>query len=385
MTNIIAAGAGLTGLAAAYTLKGKHPDVSITLLEKDARRSKRYMLPERLHEAFFYLDEPVTYAWMREAETSVKAYMKARQLPVHEEPEWYGARTVEDYEKLQGWFHKAKDAGWHVRWVTGKEAAETEPYAALLAAVEIQEASWIDPQRLYDTLLSDVQAAGVDVRFETPVVHWEQTGDSVHVETKHEDLKGEWFLQHTGMESFQMMKSGQVHTDSSPVAFQGTYYKVNPEKADLLNHSLTAVPEDHELFLSVQFMKSFDGSFICGPCVLPKNPAYAQAVRGPESKTALIHAGKKAAGAMSVSMITDQEDQFLKRLRRFLPDLTRNDLIPLAPVVRTKVMRDDGCLHERPMLVNDRRAVHVAASGTGSALSAFQTGKNVTDLLRFSN
>jgi L-2-hydroxyglutarate oxidase len=175
------------------------------------------------------------------------------------------------------------------------------------------------------------------------------------------------------------------------VPFRGEYRSLAPAAAQLVQGLVYPVPDPAFPFLGVHLTRGVDGSVHAGPnavLALAREGYRWRDVDARDLVGTLTYRGvwqlarqHAREGAREVARSVSRR-RFADSVRRLLPDLRDEDLLPAPAGVRAQAVRPDGTLVDDFLVERTGPVVHVLNAPSPAATSAFEIARYVVDLLR---
>lgn len=241
-----------------------------------------------------------------------------------------------------------------LRRLDGTELRSVEPHAAGVAALHSPTTAITDFRAVTEGFAADVIAAGGDVRLGTGTTAVRATRKGARVVTDSgEELTADRVVVCAGLHADQLARLSGEDAGPRIIPFRGVYYRLRPERADLVNGLIYPVPSPTLPFLGIHLTRKVDGSVWLGP-----NAVLALAREGYRGRD--IHIRDVAeilswpgtprlirqhwrVGAAEI-MRTASKGVFIREAARYVPELTRADAIPARAGVRAQAVDRDGSL-----------------------------------------
>ena len=281
--------------------------------------------------------------------------------------------------------------GLEVRELGAAEAREHEPHVAALAALHVPATGIIDYAAVCRALVRRLEAAGATLLLGTEVLgaHDSSDGRTV-VRTTSGDVPADLVVACAGLHADVVARRLGHRPSARIVPFRGEYYELTPAAAPLVRGLVYPVPDPDFPFLGVHLTRGVDGTVHAGP-----NAVLALAREGydwgtaswPDLRDTLTFPGfwrlaarHHRAGAREVARSVSRH-RFGQSLRRLVPELTDDDLLPAPAGVRAQAVRADGTLVDDFLVERDGRVVHVLNAPSPAATSALEIARHVVDEL----
>lgn len=265
--DVVIAGAGIIGLAVAREWMLKYPDSRVCVLEKEpgVARHSSGRNSGVLHAGFYYSADSLKARFTLEGNRAMLAYCEEHGLPVNRCGKVVVATDAGELGGLHELKRRADANGVPLRWVDERELIDIDPNAKTHhRALFSPSTATVDPVRVCETMLADVQSRGVTIKFGTPFRR--VSGDTLLA--GNESIRFGYFINTAGLYADKIahgMGFGHAYTI---IPFKGLYLKYEKNKTDVRTN-IYPVPNLDNPFLGVHFTKTVDGSIKIGPTATP--------------------------------------------------------------------------------------------------------------------
>ena len=260
-------GSGVIGLALGLGLRKRNPQASILLTDKE--EDVAYHASSRnsgvLHAGFYYTADSLKAKFTVEGNRSMKAYCRAKNLPINECGKLVVAQNEEELQKLYELEARGKKNGAQVRIIDEKEAEGIEPNVKTYQkALYSPDTATIDPKAVCFQMREDLKNLGVEFAFRTKFLS--RTGNTVH--TTQGDFTGGKIINCAGLYADQVAQAFGFGRNYTMIPFKGLYLKYTKNKTDIKTH-IYPVPNLQNPFLGVHFTKTVYQEIKIGPTAIP--------------------------------------------------------------------------------------------------------------------
>jgi L-2-hydroxyglutarate oxidase LhgO len=260
-------GSGVIGLAVGLGLRKRNSQASILITDKEA--DVAYHASSRnsgvLHAGFYYTADSLKAKFTVDGNRSMKAYCRAKNLPINECGKLVVAQDETELQKLYELEARGKKNGSNVRIISEKEAEAIEPNVKTYQkALHSPDTATIDPKAVCFQMKEDLKSLGVDFSFETKFLS--HTGNTIH--TTKGDFTGEKIINCAGLYADKVAQSFGFGHDYTMIPFKGLYLKYTKNKTDVKVH-IYPVPNLQNPFLGVHFTKTVNQEIKIGPTAIP--------------------------------------------------------------------------------------------------------------------
>jgi len=239
-------------------------------------------------------------------------------------------------------------------------------------------------------LEADVRAAGGAVRYGSDVAAVDRRDGALHLRTAHKTVVAERAVGCAGLWSDRLARRAGADPEPRIVPFRGDYYVLRPERRALVRALVYPVPDPRFPFLGVHFTRRIDGAVWLGPNAVL---AFARAgyrrtdvslgdlvdtIRTPGFRRLARRHWRAGAAEMYRDL---SRRAFLAELRRYVPDLRADDLLPGPSGVRAQAIAADGTLLDD--FVFDRLGpfLNVRNAPSPAATSSLAIARAIVDAL----
>ncbi|MBL8929647.1 MAG: L-2-hydroxyglutarate oxidase [Kineosporiaceae bacterium] len=360
-------GAGIVGLAVARRLTQLMPDAQVTVLDKESRIAAHQTGHNSgvVHAGLYYAPGSLKATLCHRGMAMLREYCAEKALPYDECGKLVVAVDDSERPALERIRQRATENG--VAGLRSLDAAgirELEPHAAGVEALHSPHTAITDFVAVTEAYADDVVKAGGSVRLSTPVSRIVQRAGVVDVHTPRELFTFDRLVICAGLQSDVVARWAGDDPEPAIVPFRGEYYTLTPERTSLVNGLIYPVPDPNYPFLGVHFTKRVDGRVDIGP-----NAVLALAREGygrtslsiGDLKQTLAWPGFRALARKHWKMGVEEmagsasRKLYLNRARKYVPEVTVDDVVPAPAGVRAQAVDRDGSL------VDDFRINHLGA------------------------
>jgi len=179
-----------------------------------------------------------------------------------------------------------------------------------------------------------------------------------------------------------------VEAGARIVPFRGEYYELAPESRHLVKNLIYPVPDPSFPFLGVHFTRTVQGHIEAGPNAVlglaregykkteVKLKDLAEVLSYPAFWRLAGKNWKTGAGEVFRSL---SKSAFVRGLRRLVPEVKEEDLVPTEAGVRAQALKKDGTLVDDFLIVEGERSVHVLNAPSPAATACIPIGEAIAD------
>jgi L-2-hydroxyglutarate oxidase len=383
--DVLVIGGGIVGLSTAYAITRAAPGTRVTVLEKEPGPARHQTGRNSgvIHSGIYYRPGSLKARFaVRGAAEMVKfcaeygiAHAVTGKLIV--------ATEREELPRLHALVQRGRENGIPVRELGLSQIEEYEPQVRGLAAIHVGTTGVCDFVGVARQL---AHASGADIRYGARVERIDRRPDlGVAVRTRAgEVVRARVLVNCAGLHCDEVARLTGDDPEMRILPFRGEYYEL--ARPDLVRGLVYPVPDPAFPFLGVHLTRGFDGGVHIGPNAVPAlaREGYGWAVVRPrEVAGTLAWPGswrmarqhwRYGAGELRRSV---SKAAFTTAVRRLLPAVTQDDLVPTAAGVRAQAVLRDGSLVDDFLIKEGPRAVHVLNAPSPAATASLPIGREV--------
>lgn len=393
--DVVVVGGGIVGLATGYRLLEARPDLRVTVLERepDVGRWQSSRNSGVLHAGLYYTPGSAKARWCTTGKRQLERFCDDHGVPVERNGKVVAAVDPGELPGLQALAGRARQNGVEIHELPDRAAVhEHEPHLDAIAGLWSPTTAVVDFATVCDVLAARITDLGGQLHTGTEVIDLDDRDREVRVTTDRGPIEAAQVVTCAGLQADRL--AATTTTDLGPlriVPFRGSWLRLRPERAHLVHGNVYPVPVGGGLpFLGVHLTRRIDGQVWIGP-----NAVLALAREGPTPwsaswrdlrdtlsfpglyRLAVRHAGT-AIGELWRDRIVRAT---MREVRRYLPDLTVDDVERGPWGVRAQLMHRDGRLVEDFTLRRTGRILHVLNAPSPAATASLAIGAALRDQL----
>jgi (S)-2-hydroxyglutarate dehydrogenase len=383
-------GGGIVGLSTAWTLLRRYPGAGVVVLEKEETLARHQTGHNSgvIHSGVYYKPGSMKARFAREGgnrlvelcEEHGVAYEICGKVIVATEPE--------EIPRLRNIYERGIENGLAVEKIGPEELGELEPYATGLAALKVPSTGIVDFVGVAGAFARMIADEGGELRVGTEVTGISETGDRVELRTSGESILARVLINCAGLHSDRVAALAGVETGARIVPFRGEYYDLAPKSRHLVKNLIYPVPDPSFPFLGVHFTRKVQGGVETGPnAVLGlaregykktdfRARDLAEVLSYPAFWRLASRNWRTGAGEVFRSL---SKKAFVRGLRRLVPQVEEDDLVPVEAGVRAQALMKDGTLADDFLIVEGERSVHVLNAPSPAATACIPIGEAIVD------
>jgi L-2-hydroxyglutarate oxidase len=383
--DVLVIGGGIVGLSTAYAITRAAPGTRVTVLEKEPGPARHQTGRNSgvIHSGIYYRPGSLKARYaVRGAAEMVKfcaeygiAHAVTGKLIV--------ATGREELPRLHALVQRGRENGIPVRELGAAQIAEYEPEVRGLAAIHVGTTGVCDFTGVARQL---ADASGAEIRYGARVVRIDRRPErGAAVRTAAGDVvRARVLVNCAGLYCDEVARLTGDEPGARIVPFRGEYYEL--ARPELVRGLVYPVPDPAFPFLGVHLTRGVDGGVHIGPNAVPAlaREGYGWGVVRPREAAATAawpgswqiarRHWRYGVGELRRSV---SKRAFVEAVRRLLPAVTEDDLVPAPAGVRAQAVLRDGTLVDDFLIREGPRAVHVLNAPSPAATASLPIGREV--------
>jgi L-2-hydroxyglutarate oxidase LhgO len=387
-------GGGILGLAAGRLLSRERPDVDVVLLEKEPLLAQHQTGRNSgvVHAGLYYEPGSLKARLCRRGAELLRQLCGEHGLAYDECGKVLVATTEDEVSRLDRLLERALANGVaEARLIDGAQLRALEPHAAGLAALHSPRTAIVDYSQVCGALAAEMRERGALVRTGTPARRVGWHGRLPHVELEDGTILGaDRVLVCAGVHVDRLARAAGEPSEPRIVPFRGEYWRLRADRHGLVRGLVYPVPDPTLPFLGVHLTRMVDGSVLIGP-----NAVLAYALEGYRRRdvdvsdlwSTLSWPGfwrmarrHWVSGAREVTRSLSKT-AFVREARRFVPELSADDVVPAPAGIRAQAIDRDGSLVDDFRLDVSRNVVWVRNAPSPAATSSLAIAEELVSCL----
>ena len=388
MAEIVVAGAGIVGLAAAYELTRRGHAVTVLEKEPEIARHQTGRNSGVIHSGLYYTPGSLKAKLGTAGAASMRDFAREHGIPVDICGKLVVATRPEQVASLERLYERGQANGVPVRRVDQDEAREFEPYVSCVAALRVETTGIVDYVGVCRTLVTLIAEGGGRLLTDTEIVGIDTRSDAIIVSSNLGEHRADRFVNCAGLQSDRLARLAGLEPDLRIVPFRGEYFELKPAYEHLVTGLIYPVPDPTLPFLGVHLTKMINGGVHAGPnavlalaregyswgTIRPKD--VADYLRWPGLWRLGRRFWKTGLGEIRRSL---SHKRFLASLRELVPALPDDSLEPAPAGVRAQALRRDGTMVDDFAYVRAPRQIHVLNAPSPAATASLEIGRVIAD------
>ncbi|MFJ8335920.1 L-2-hydroxyglutarate oxidase [Streptomyces sp. NPDC094437] len=383
--DVLVIGGGIVGLSTAYAITRAAPGTRVTVLEKEPGPARHQTGRNSgvVHSGIYYRPGSLKARYAVRGGTEMIKFCAEYGIAHAVTGKLIVATERAELPRLHALVQRGRENGIPVRELGGAQIAEYEPEVRGLAAIHVGTTGVCDFVAVARHL---ADASGAEIRYGARVVRVDRRADlGVAVRTSRGDVvRGRVLVNCAGLYCDEVARLAGDDPEMRIVPFRGEYYAL--QRPELVRGLVYPVPDPAFPFLGVHLTRGIDGGVHIGPNAVPAlaREGYGWGVVRPQEIAATLawpgtwHLARRhwryGAGELRRSV---SGRAFTEAVRRLLPAVREEDLIPTPAGVRAQAVLRDGTLVDDFLIKQTPRTVHVLNAPSPAATASLPIGREV--------
>jgi L-2-hydroxyglutarate oxidase LhgO len=389
--DIVIVGAGIVGLAAAWQLLRRRPDLRLSVIEKEADVATHQSGHNSgvLHSGIYYPPGSLRARLCREGRREIEEFAAARGIALRRCGKLIVAVEERELGPLAALARRAVEN--HVEGVreVGPEALrEIEPAVRGIRALLVPVTGVIDYRDVARALVRDIEAAGGQILRGRRVTAIKEGPAEVVVTATNGELSARYVITCGGLHSDRLAAMTGHRDRVRILPVRGDYYSLSPRAAAKVRSLIYPVPDPAYPFLGVHFTRTIHDEVHAGPnAVLAlAREGYRRRDFSPRDVREMLlfpgfyrmarTNGPTGAGEWWRDV---SRHAFAQSLRRYLPDIADEDLAFGPSGVRAQALDHRGRFLDDFDFGGSGRVLHVRNAPSPAATASPAIGRYLAD------
>lgn len=386
--DVAVVGGGVLGLSTARALLRARPELSVAVLEKEARWGAHQSGHNSnvIHSGLYYVPGGLKARFARSGGEAMIRYCEQHDVPVRRTGKIVVATAEKELATLDLLAERGRANGVTVRRLGRGEIAEREPHVNGIAALAVDETAMTDFAAVCRAMAGELADLGADLRTSCPALSFGSAGERTVVRTPSGELRARVVVNCAGLHSDRVAAALGERPAVRIMPFRGEYAELRPDRRGLVANPIYPVPDPDLPFLGVHATPMLDGAVHVGPNAVPAlarqgyrwrdvDPRMlADLLRDPALRGLARRYWRSGASEVARSLVWPL---FVRDVRRLLPEVSSRDLRPCGSGVRAQAITASGELVDDFVIQRTAGAVHVLNAPSPAATSSLPIGRSI--------
>ncbi len=384
-------GAGIVGLAAAREILQRHPGLRLVVLDKepDIAGHQTGHNSGVIHSGIYYAPGSLKATACVAGAAKLMEYCDEHEISYKLCGKVIVATEESEIPRLQALLERGQTNGVPgLRMIDADELRDVEPHVTGVRAILSPKTGIVDYREVAASYAKDIRDLGGEIMTDHEVISIIRGATRTLVCTPSGDFETKRVISCAGVYSDRVAAMTGAPLEPRIVPFRGDYYILRPERRHLVRGNIYPVPDPRFPFLGVHFTPRMNGDLWLGPnAVLAfSREGYRFGSVDPADLGDMMRfngfrnfARKHWRTGLDEMARDLSKNRFLTSLRKYIPELVMEDLLPGPSGVRAQALTEDGNLVDDFIVDRENRVLHVRNAPSPAATSSLIIGGMVAD------
>jgi (S)-2-hydroxyglutarate dehydrogenase len=384
-------GGGIIGLATAREMLRRAPDLKVIVLEREADICGHQTSSNSgvAHAGIYYKPGSLKAKLCVEGIRRLYDYCDEHKIAYERCGKLIVATDPSELDRLDELERRGRANGVEgLRRIDAQEIAEIEPHATGIDALHSPITGIVDFAAVARSYAREIEDEGARIVTGAGVTAIARNGTSARLTHTLGQTAARHVICCAGAWSDRLAVTAGASPDPRIVPFRGGYLRLRPDRRSLVKGLIYPVADPALPFLGVHLTKRIDGEILLGPTALlaPARDAYKlTTVRARDVQSTLAWPGTWKVmrrfwrvGLDELRMAASRR-AFVAACARYVPELTREDVIDGPAGVRAQAVGRDGALVDDFVFSETAGALHVRNAPSPGATSSLAIASLIAD------
>jgi L-2-hydroxyglutarate oxidase LhgO len=384
-------GGGIVGLATAIALAQRFARLRIVVLEKEGAVARHQTGHNSgvIHAGIYYKPGSYKAQLCVDGVRHMREFCDRRGIPYEECGKVVLATCDDEVGRLEELYRRGVANGVPgLAMLSPEQLRDVEPHARAVRALHSAHTAIVDFGRVARVMAEDLARGGVTIRLSSPVVAVDHRAEGVFLETPLGTVRTRAVVNCAGLYADRVARLMNARPTVRIIPFRGEYYTLRREQS-VVRALVYPVPDPRFPFLGVHFTKRITGEMEAGPnavLAFAREGYRMRDVNLGELADVMGFVGFWRMGGRYWRMGAEEfwrslsKRAFWNGLRRLVPDIEEDDLLPGGSGVRAQAVAADGSLVDDFSIVQSPGAIHVLNAPSPGATASFAIGRHIAAL-----
>lgn len=383
-------GGGIVGAATAMRIAESRPELSIALIEKENELARHQSGRNSgvIHAGVYYKPGSLKALYCKAGVDATMRFCTEHDIPFDQCGKLIVATEDQDVPRMAALYDRSKENGLDLELLDAQELRHREPHIVGRGALYSPTTGIVDFGLVTRKMAAEVARRGGDILTDLEVTGIKEETALVVIEAGNRTIRAKNVIVCAGIMADRLAKLCGLKLDFQLVPFRGEYYKLGPNRNDLIKHLIYPVPDPALPFLGVHLTRMIGGYLTVGP-----NAVLAFSREGYRFTDVNLRdvaeifgyagfrklAWKYAGLGMEEMANSLSKRRYLELCQRYCPELVLEDFHPYRPGVRAQAVMADGTIEHDFIIRTTPRTVHVCNAPSPAATSAIPIARHVVE------
>ncbi|HHP7236259.1 MAG TPA: L-2-hydroxyglutarate oxidase [Desulfobacterales bacterium] len=383
--DFVLVGGGIVGVSTAWQLKKTHPGAGILLLEKESSLAQHQTGHNSgvIHAGVYYQPGSLKAEFCKRGAADTLAFCREHELPVEQCGKLLVATDETELQRMEALERRCVQNGIETRRISESELKKREPNIIGLGAIFVPATGITDYRAITRKMAELFVSLGGRLRTGVEVNALQESSGRVSIQAGNRRIEAKYLLVCGGLMADRLAKRMGISVDFQIVPFRGEYYRLTSRHNRIVRHLIYPIPDPELPFLGVHLTRMIDGSVTVGPNAVIgwKREGYGRVnidIRDCAEMLTFPGFWRVVSGNF-ISGLSEMRDSvfkggYLKRIHKYCPMLTLQDLKPYPAGIRAQAVKKDGSLVHDFLFAESAQSLHVCNAPSPAATSAIPIG-----------
>lgn len=382
--DVLVIGGGIVGLSTAHALAGLAPGTRVVVLEKEAGPARHQTGRNSgvIHSGIYYKPGSLKARFAVRGAAEMVKFCAEHGIPHEVTGKLIVATGRDELPRLHALVQRGRENGIPVRELGPTQISEYEPEVRGLAAIHVGTTGIVDYGLVARQL---AESSGAEIVYGGAVDLISRRPSAVAVRTSTGlVVRARVLVNCAGLQCDRIARLAGDDPGMRILPFRGEYYDL--ARPGLVRGLVYPVPDPAFPFLGVHLTRGIGGGVHVGPNAVPalaregygwgvvRPRDLADELAWPGSWRMAARHWRYGAGEVRRSL---SKGAFVEAVRRLLPAVSAEDLVPAAAGVRAQAVLRDGTLVDDFLIREGERAVHVLNAPSPAATASLPIGREI--------
>lgn len=391
--DVVIIGGGIVGLASAYSILKSNPHFKLAVLEKEDALAAHQTGHNSgvIHSGIYYKPGSLKAQNCIQGYQMLLDFCDQNNIPYDLCGKLIVATEPWELPLLENIYNRGIENGLtKIKYVEQDDIANYEPHMRGIRAVHVPYTGIIDYTEVCIKLGEWVTKWGGDIFTNHKAEDIVEHENTIEVHTAQRTIETKLLVNCAGLYCDKVAQMAGEKIDTRIIPFRGEYYMLKPEKRYLVKNLIYPVPDPNFPFLGVHFTRMIDGGVEAGPNAVFafKREGYHKSdVDFAELMESLTWPGfQKVAAKYWKTGVGEfyrsfSKTAFTNALRKFIPEVTEDDLVPAEAGVRAQACDKEGGLLDDFKIIEKPQAIHILNAPSPAATSSLSIGTTIAQMV----
>lgn len=389
--DIVVLGGGIVGISTAWHLQKDRPDRRVLVLEKEQQLAFHQTGHNSgvIHSGIYYAPGSLKAKFCKAGLSKTIEFCEQHQIPYEQCGKLLVATDEMERERLAALQARAGENRIEVDWLDGRALQEVEPNVTGIAALLVRATGIVDYRQISERMGKLFEDLGGEIRLGSKVTGLTEDDSAIQIHTAAGgSVRTRYLVGCAGLMADRVAQMLGIDIGFQIVPYRGEYYRLPDEKNSIVKHLIYPVPDPDLPFLGVHLTRMIDGSITVGPNAVQgwKREGYGAFNVSMKDMLSMLRfpgfwrvTGRHLATGLAETRDSLWKRGYLKRVRKYCPSITIDDLLPHPVGIRAQAVLADGTLVHDFLFAETARSLHVCNAPSPAATAAIPIGEHIAE------